>query len=275
MGDDAGAQPKFCGLHTIAQLERLLGFDAGAQVIARAIEQCHRAPDSCASPYACAERFAGAAGMPGGAAVALSRLSAAAAAPPSIPAEPIFRTAEIVQLHAAARIARDDLGNFVERRLVHTDVALARGGSLADVLQYWQALKGNGKVPSFGDIDPVRLAQLGVLGRLHVLNAANPDPSQIRFDLYGNKVPLDNGRIYTGLAIGDHPVRIHAETVAADYDLVRQSAEPHYFRIRKRLGGVGYRYARLVLPFSDGNGRVDRLMVAVRPEPDDGLALDG
>jgi hypothetical protein len=272
MTGDAGAQAKFCGLHTIAELERLLGFDAGAQVIARAIEQCYRAPDSCASPYACAERFADAAGMSRGAAV-LSRLSAAAAAPSSA-ADAIFRTAEIVQLNARARIARDDRGNFIERRLVHTDVAMARGGSLADVLRYWQALKGNGAVPSFADIDPVRLAQLGVLGRLHVLNAANPDPALIRFDLYGNKVALDNGRIYTGLAIGDHPVRIQAETVAADYDLVRQSAEPHYFRIRKRLGGVGYRYARLVLPFSDGSGRVDRLMVAIRPEPDDGRALD-
>jgi PAS domain len=274
MDGAAGTQAKFCGLHAIAELERLLGFNAGAEVIARAIEQCYRAPDSCASPYACAERFAGAAGMRGSA-VALSRLSAAAAAPAPATAQPIFRTAEIVQLRDAARIARDDHGNFIERRPVHTDVAMARGGGLADLLRYWQALKGNTAVPSFADIDPVRLAQLGVLGRLHVLNAANPDPLRIRFDLYGNKVPLDNGRIYTGLAIGDHPVRIQAETVAADYDLVRQSAEPHYFRVRKRLGGVGYRYARLVLPFSDGHGRVDRLIVAVRPEPDDGLALNG
>jgi hypothetical protein len=274
MDGAAGTQPKFCGLHTIAEFERLLGFSAGAQVIARAIEQCYRSPDSCASPYACAARFAGAAGIPSSA-VTLSRLSAAAAAaPPPAPAA-IFRTAEIIQLHETTPVARDEDGNFIERRIVHTDIALARGGELADVLRYWQTLKGKEDVPSFGDIDPVRLAQLGVLGRLHVLNAANPDPALIRFDLYGNRVPLDNGRIYTGLAIGAHPVRIQAETVAADYDLVRQSAEPRYFRVRKRLGGVGYRYARLVLPFSDSNGRVDRLMVAVRPEPDDGLALNG
>ena len=274
MDGAAGTQSKFCGLHTIAEFERLLGFDAGAQVIGRAIEQCYRSPDSCASPYACAERFAGAAGLSCGA-VVLSRLSAAAAASPAPAAGPVFRTAEIIQLHGTARVAKDEAGNFIERHLVHTDVAMARGGELADVLSYWRALKGKDDVPSFGDIDPVRLAQLGVLGRLHVLNASNPDPTLIRFDLYGNRVPLDNGRIYTGLAIGAHPVRIQAETVAADYDLVRQSAEPRYFRVRKRLGGVGYRYARLVLPFSDGDGRVDRLMVAVRPEPDDGLALNG
>jgi hypothetical protein len=273
MHGGAGTQVKFCGLHTIAELERLLGFNAGAEVIARAIEQCRQSPESCASPYACAERFVGAAGLASGA-TTLSRLSAAAAAAPSPPSGTVFRTAEIVRLRSAARQVRDDQGNFVERSAVHTDVAMARGGSLADLLQYWRALKGGARFPFFGDIDPVRLAQLGVLGRLHVLNAANPDPALIRFDLYGNKVPLDNGRIYTGLAIRDHPIRIHAETVAEDYDLVRQSAEPHYFRVRKRLGGVGYRYARLVLPFSDGGGRVDRLMVAIRPEPDDGFALD-
>jgi hypothetical protein len=116
--------------------------------------------------------------------------------------------------------------------------------------------------------------QLGLLGRLHVLNVENADPLRMRFDLYGSKVPLDNGRIYTGLAIGDHPVRIQAETVAADYDVVRKAAEPHYFRVRKRLGGIGYRYTRLALPFSTGEGRVDRLVVAIRPEPNDGLALD-
>jgi hypothetical protein len=168
----------------------------------------------------------------------------------------------------------DSHGNFIERRIVRTDVVRDRGDSIAELLSYWHALKGEGRVPSFADIDPVRLAQLGLLGRLHVLNAENPDPLLMRFDLYGNKVPLDNGRIYTGLAIGDHPVRIQAETVATDYDTVRRAAEPHYFRVRKQLGGIGYRYARLILPFSTGQGRIDRLLVAVRPEPDDGLPLN-
>jgi hypothetical protein len=97
----------------------------------------------------------------------------------------------------------------------------------------------------------------------------------MRFDLYGNKIPLDQGRNYAGVAVGDHRLRIYAESVAADYDGVRIAAEPRYFRIRKRLDGIGYRYARLVLPFSTGRGRIDRLVVAVRPEPDDGLPLHG
>jgi len=45
-------------------------------------------------------------------------------------------------------------------------------------------------------------------------------------------------------------------------------------RVRKRLGGIGYRYARLILPFSTGEGRVDRLLVAIRPEPNNGVALE-
>jgi hypothetical protein len=274
MDGGSGARTRFCGLHTIAELERLLGFGAGARVISRAIEQCHVSPGRCASPYACVER------LNVSAATNEAKLAALPALPPA--AHPTTATtshhaATVIELRAATqtRRAADASGNFIERYALRNDVARARGDSIADLLQYWDALKGNEKVPEFADIDPVRLAQLGLLGRLHVLNADNPDPLLMRFDLYGNKVPLDNGRIYTGLAIGDHPVRIQAETVAADYDTVRKTAAPHYFRVRKRLGGIGYRYARLILPFSTGEDRVDRLLVAVRPEPDDGLPLDG
>lgn len=266
---------RFCDLHTIAELEKLLGFTAGARAIARAIRHCHAASDGCVLSYACAERFA----LREQAGTTLAILSrhadvamAAARSPPAIER----RSATIVRLHEAAPPLRapDDAGNVIERRLIRTEVIRQRGDAIADLLEYWTALKGDARVPHFADIDPVRLAQLGLLGRLHVLNAENPDPALMRFDLYGNKVSLDNGRIYTGLAVGDHPVRIQAQTVAADYEKVRQTAEPHYFRVSKRLGGIGYRYARLILPFSLRGGRVDRLLVAIRPEPDDGLPLD-
>ena len=271
MDGGPGRQARFCGLHTIAELEKLLGFGAGARVIARTVERCHEGPGGCASHYACTERLAA---IRGGEATLATLLPATPPASSSFGAP--RKSGSIIQLHAAvpAQIVSDSYGNFIERRVLRPDAVRERGDSIAKLLDYWNALKGAAGVPQFADIDPVRLAQLGLLGRLHVLNAENPDPLLMRFDLYGNKVPLDNGRIYTGLAIGEHPVRIQAKTVAADYDTVRRTAEPHYFRVRKRLGGIGYRYARLILPFSVGEGRVDRLLVAIRPEPDDGLPLD-
>lgn len=272
MDGGPGAPTRFCGLHTIAELERLLGFADSARVIARAIEHCHGSPGRCASPYACVERLTAI----GAGAAKLATLPQAAPTAAGAPAASPRKPGTVVQLHGAmpTQVVTDEFGNFIERRVVRTDVLRERGDGIADLLSYWSALKGGAWAPDFADIDPVRLAQLGVLGRLHVLNAENPDPAQMRFDLYGNKIPLDQGRVYTGLAVGAHPVRIQAQTVAADYDAVRRTAEPHYFRIRKQLGGIGYRYARLVLPFSTGKGRIDRLLVAVRPEPDDGLPLD-
>jgi hypothetical protein len=237
MDGGPGAPPRFCSLHTIAELEKLLGFTDGARVIARAIEQCHASAGRCSSSYACAERLT----VRAPDRTKLTTLPALGSAS-SVGAMP-DRSASVVELRPATRavIVADEDGNFVERRAVSPGVARERGDNIADLLCYWEALKGNGRVPDFADIDPVRLAQLGLLGRLHVLNADNPDPLLMRFDLYGNKVPLDNGRIYTGLAVGDHPVRIQAETVAADYDAARMAAEPHYFRVQARLGGVGYR----------------------------------
>lgn len=149
----------------------------------------------------------------------------------------------------------------------------ARGDGLAELLAYWDRLKERG-VPRFTDIDPVKLSQLGLFGRLHVLDASNPDPAQIRFALYGHDTPLDGGRDYAGFAVGDHPIRIYGQAVADSYDAVRAAGEPAYARIRKGLAGMGHHYARLVLPFSTGRRRIDRLLVAIRPEPDDGVPLD-
>ena len=122
--------------------------------------------------------------------VADSACAARAAGPATRPAP--RRSASIIQLRDAtpARVVSDDAGNVIERRLVRTDVIRRRGDSIADLLDYWTALKGDDRVPAFADIDPVRLAQLGLLGRLHVLNAENADPAQMRFDLYGNKIDL-------------------------------------------------------------------------------------
>jgi hypothetical protein len=190
----------------------------------------------------------------GGARLATLPQAAIAPAAPVIHAVP-RRPATAVQLRAAMpiQVVTDHYGNFVERRVVRTDVLRERGDNIAELLGYWHALKGDDRVSSFADIDPVRLAQLGLLGRLHVLNCENPDPLLMRFDLYGNEVPLDKGRIYTGL--GRRPPGPHPR---ADRRRRLRHGAPHYFRIRKQLDGVGYRYARLSLPFSTGEGRVDR-----------------
>lgn len=174
-----------------------------------------------------------------------------------IPIEPV-RYTEIVS---------DPDGNFIARRVLHLDIARARGDVLSDVLDYWTTLRGDRAMPLFGDIDPVRLAQIGALGWVHILNAANPDPERMRIDLYGDKSPLDNGRIYTGLEVGDYPIRVYAQSIVADLESVRRSGEPRYFRVRNRLRGVDYRYARLALPFSTDGTRTDRVMVTIRPEP--------
>ena len=180
MDGGPGGRARFCGLHTIVEFERLLGFGAGARAMLRAIERCQGA-GRCASPFACMER----AGANGDAEAKLASLPVAA--PASTCAAP-RRSASIIQLRAATpdQLVSDQDGNVIERRIVHTDVVRDRGDNIAELLSYWTALKGGDRVPSFADIDPVRLAQLGLLGRLHVLNAENPDPLLMRFDLYGN-----------------------------------------------------------------------------------------
>jgi hypothetical protein len=54
----SSSHAKRCDLLTIAEFERLLGFQACARVILGAVERCRASPGGCASPYRCAARIA-------------------------------------------------------------------------------------------------------------------------------------------------------------------------------------------------------------------------
>jgi hypothetical protein len=273
-GGLSSSHAKRCDLLTIAEFERLLGFQAGARVILGEVERCRASPGGCALPFRCAARIAAPTNARANV-VSHPRRLAGAQRPARVSSDGRLATVIPIEQARHTEFASDPDGNFVARRVLHLDIARARGDMLSNMLQYWTALLGTARVPNFGDIDPVRLAQFGLLGSLHVLNAANPDPGRMRFDLYGKKSPLDTGRIYTGLAVGDYPIRVYAQTFAADLDSVRQTAEPRYFRIRNRLSGVDYHFSRLALPFSSDGTHIDRVVIVVRPEPDNAIPVNG
>ena len=165
-------------------------------------------------------------------------------------------------------IAHDADGNYVERRALKLDTLPARGDPLGYLYLYWRDLRAAGSL-QFASIDTVHLARAGVIGKLHIVDVTSGDPGDFRFELSGYALPL--GRFEKPRAL---PTPIYAEAAMRDYNTARLTAVPRLHRMRSRLNGTSYHYTRLILPFLDARGRTNRLVVAVRQEPGDGVRLE-
>jgi hypothetical protein len=165
-------------------------------------------------------------------------------------------------------ILSDSDGNFVERRALKTVDLPAKGDGLGYLYRYWSDLRGAGAL-QFSHIDTVHLARAGVIGKMHVVDVDSPDPNDFRFDLVAYAQPL--GRYEKPCAL---PVSIYAKSAMADYNTARIMATSRLHRVRSRLNQTSYHYTRLILPFVNSRGRVNRLVVAIRQEAGDGLKLE-
>ena len=165
-------------------------------------------------------------------------------------------------------VLSDSDGNFVERRPLKLADLPAKGDALGYLYRYWTDLRGAGAL-QFSNIDTVHLARAGMIGKMHVVDVDSPDPDDFRFELFGYAVPLSRYERPRAL-----PVRIYAESTMLDYNTVRITAVPRLHRLRSRLNETSYHYTRLILPFLNSGGRVNRLVVAIRQEAGDGLKLE-
>jgi hypothetical protein len=207
----------------------------------------------CVSPRLC-----GAAEAPPAAEAAVVSLPAprsCAVAPPKSGA------AEILALTPPTAHAADAAGNRVERRPLSLG-RLQSSRRLSMLLEYWRELwlQSHGAMIDF---DPVRLVQISALGWVHLIDVSDADPTRFSVPIRGWRVPnAAIGESREGMQIGEHPVRILAEGVMADYAAARDNETPLYHAIHSQLRGHRYTYRRLILPLSSDGKRTDRLLVA-------------
>lgn len=170
--------------------------------------------------------------------------------------------ATVVPLLPPGTLSRADrAGNRLSRRPLPTE-RIAGSPRLQRLLEYWRELwlTSEGRL---GDFDAVRLAQIGALGWVHLVDVADRDPARFAIAIRGWRVPnAEIGKSREGMQLGEHPVRILASTVMADYQAARDAATPLYHCIQSQLRGHRYAYRRLILPLSSDGKRTDRLLVA-------------
>lgn len=200
----------------------------------------------------------------------------AAAAPPPRRAEPevvrlpakrgaVLRAAaaaSVVPLVAPGEVSRADrAGNRLASRRLPPE-RLAASPRLARLAAYWRELwlLSRGRL---ADFDAVRLVQMGALGWVHLVDVGDADPARFAIAIRGWRVPnAEIGKSRDGMRLGEHPLRILARSVMADYQAARDGEAPLYHCIRSRLRGHSYAYRRLILPLSSDGTRTDRLLVA-------------
>ena len=162
-------------------------------------------------------------------------------------------------------VVSDTEGNYIERRALKLDTLPSRNDPLGYLYQYWRGLRSETGC-QFSNIDTVHLVRAGIIGKLHIVDVADSDPREFRFELAGYAVPM--GRYEKPGAL---PIRIYADATMRDYNTVRLTGVPGLHRIRCHLGDTNHHYTRLILPFLDESSRVTRLAVAIREEPGNGI----
>jgi hypothetical protein len=165
-------------------------------------------------------------------------------------------------------IVSDSDGNYVERRALKLDTLPGRNDPLGYLYDYWCSLRVETEC-RFSNIDPVHLMRAGVLGGLHVVDVSSSDPEDFRFELFGYAIPMKRPEKPRA-----HPIAIYADRTLYDYNTVRMTASPRLHRLHCRLHGTRHHYTRLILPFLDPQRRVERLLVAVRQEPGNGIKVE-
>lgn len=110
------------------------------------------------------------------------------------------------------------------------------------------------------------IADIGMLGFVHVIDVSSENPENFNVQVYGSRVTFYNGQNLSGLKIGSFPIPIYRESVATDYNTVRMTGVPAYHRVIATVDGSRRHYTRLLLPFSTDGNRPDRLLVGVRTD---------
>lgn len=252
-------------LRTLSTIEHIAGFERSARSYGAAASRCRRLGCWAAShdEAPTAVRSGGGAAEP----VPFPRTRSTSEAEAKAATESSGQTITFSR-SSLIDIVSDQAGNFVERRALKLESLPESGDSIGHLYRYWRDLRALTEC-SLANIDTVHLSRAGVIGSIHLVDVSSSDPGEFSFDLLGYAVPLRN--LEKPCA---HPVAIYADVTLRDYNTVRLTAAPRLHKMRCRLGDTMHHYTRLILPFFNAQGAVERLLVAIRQEPGNNIQVE-
>lgn len=131
------------------------------------------------------------------------------------------------------------------------DASKIRSDRILRALSYWQAKRGARRVPDRAEFDPIDIPDI----MPHVV-MWDVLPDGYRCRLAGTKMVEIHGREMTGIAMSEFH-GVHNTTIQPEYDGVVLTGSPHYVERNLFWMHRDYRrYARILLPFSNGGSDV-------------------
>lgn len=128
--------------------------------------------------------------------------------------------------------------------------------------RYWHARVDGGKLPLSAEIDAVDLVP--ALGYVMLLEPVD-DATDFRYRVYGSRIVEYSKVEMTGKRVWDIPAPLVAAYFVATYRSVVFQRQALFAAHKARLDGYFADWERLILPFVDASGEVDRLLVGNVP----------
>lgn len=133
-----------------------------------------------------------------------------------------------------------------------------RHPELSALLRWWQTHHGDGELPAAADLAPDMLRRW--LDNLIVMEL--PAGGQARYAYYGANLAAAFGLDMVGRSIDQLPAE-QARILAAEFENARAARQPIARRYTADFGGTMQTWERLLLPFADADGAVEKILVAV------------
>jgi hypothetical protein len=172
-------------------------------------------------------------------------------------------------------VARVFMADGLQAPLVQWEPAIEDmpAEQLRFVLDYWLTLRGAGRAPHHGQVDPV--AMRPALGYVLLLDSVD-DGSDFRYRIYGSAIARISGFDMTGRLLSTHLSSPYAAefTIAATRACVRYGL-PLYTERQPARAERTLRWPRIALPLCEDSGAISRVLVATVPLGYDGKVVKG
>ena len=129
---------------------------------------------------------------------------------------------------------------------------------LQRLFDYWESKRGERKMPSRADIDPLDLTF--VIGNVILIDVIAGSPLGFRIRLHGTNLTERVGYELTGKKLDELPQAEFRELARLSFTKVAATAEPLHALNDRILDEQIRRYETIILPMSSEGSQVDMLM---------------
>ncbi len=132
---------------------------------------------------------------------------------------------------------------------------------LRRLYDYWSTKRGDRRLPSRADLDPVEMAF--IIGNVILIDVLEGTPPQFRIRLHGTNLAERVGYELTGKMLDDMPAPGFRELSRRTFAKAVRTREPVHSLNERVMDDQVHRYEVLVLPLSADGERIDMLLTGL------------